>query len=69
MQNIQPDGPLENQNNSRSLGIALGVTEYIFILGLLLLASGIYLSFGLGPALISTGCVLIFAGFYNAYTG
>lgn len=69
MPKTKPEESLENPNSSRSLGVALGVTECFFILGLLLLAYGIFLTFGVAWSLTSTGAILIFSAFYNAYVG
>lgn len=62
----QPDESLETPMRSRSLGIALGVTEYLFIAGLILLAVGLLLTYGFGVSLLGCGGVLIFTAFYNA---
>jgi len=56
-------------NTSRSLGIALGVSELLFIAGILLLAFGVFLTFGVGWSLAVTGGVLIITAFYNAQVG
>lgn len=53
----------------RSLGIALGVSEILFIAGILLLAVGVFLTFGVGWSLTVTGGVLISTAFYNAQAG
>lgn len=51
---------------SHSLGIAFGVTEIIYILGLILLAAGISLRYGFEWALIAVGALLLFTAFKNA---
>ncbi|MBN8654822.1 MAG: hypothetical protein J0M11_03730 [Anaerolineae bacterium] len=56
-------------NTSRSLGEALGVSELLFIAGILLLAFGVFLNFGVGWSLTVTGGVLILIAFYNALVG
>lgn len=56
---MKPEEPHENQEKSRSLGIALGVTEFIYLLGVLLLATGAWLVFGFGWALLITGAVFV----------
>lgn len=53
----------------RSLGIALGVTEYLFIVGIFLLATGCVLVFGFGVALMVIGSVILATAFYNAQVG
>lgn len=53
---------------SRSLGVALGVTEIMYLLGLLSLASGISLQFGIAWALIVTGAALSATSIYNDLT-
>jgi cytochrome c biogenesis protein CcdA len=65
----RPEESLEHPKHSRSLGIALGVTEYLFILGLLTLATGISLVFGGEWAAIVIGAVMIVTAFYNAMIG
>jgi hypothetical protein len=68
--NSKPDDPLAPPEPARSLGIiALGVTEYLFLLGVVLLAAGLWLVFGFPAALIGVGAVLIGAAFYNAQVG
>lgn len=51
---------------SRSFAIGIGVTEVIYLLGLLALASGISLNYGLAWALIAVGAILLFTAFSNA---
>jgi glucose dehydrogenase len=41
----------------------------IYILGLLLLAGGIWLNFGAGWSLTVTGLALLLTAFYNAWVG
>ncbi len=62
----QPDESLENPMRSRSLGIALGVTELIFIAGLLLLATGSFLVFGWSGVLMAVGFGLIVMAAVNS---
>lgn len=69
MPNRKPDDPLEPSMRSRSLGIALGVTEFLFIAGLVLLAPGVTLVFGYGWTLIICGGILVCTAFYNAQVG
>jgi polyferredoxin len=61
-----PEESPASKKNSRSLTIRLGATEWLFILGLLLLASGISLSYSIPTAMIFCGAVCILAAFYNA---
>ena len=63
----KPDDPLEPSNTARSLSIALGVTEYLFLAGIVLLATGTALVFGFGWRLIVTGALLVFAAFFGAW--
>lgn len=51
---------------SRPLGITLGVTEVIHLLGLVLLATGISLAVGISWALIVVGLMLIRTAENNA---
>jgi hypothetical protein len=46
--------------------ISLGVTESIYLLGLVFLAAGISLTFGISSALIVIGALLILTAFSNA---
>lgn len=59
MPNLQPEQALKNQNSSRSLGIALGATEIIFLLGLCFLATGSWLVFGGPVTVLVVGAVLV----------
>ena len=61
-----PDQTPKTNKVSRSLGIALGVTETIYLLGLGLLAAGISLAYSIAWALIAVGIVLLFTAFKNA---
>lgn len=54
------------ETNSRSFGISIGVTESIYLLGLILLATGISLTFDVPKALIVSGVVLLITAFRNA---
>ena len=51
--------PNQPKQVSRSLGLSLGVTEAIYILGLAVLAAGISLAVGYEYALIVVGLLLI----------
>lgn len=62
----QPDESLENPMRSRSLGIALGVTELIFIAGLLLLATGLFLVLDWPGVLMAVGFGLIVMAAVNS---
>lgn len=66
MPDLKPDDSLEPSMRSRSLGIALGVTELLFIAGIALLASGLWLEYGLGVCLWVSGAVVIAAAFFNS---
>lgn len=67
MPNNKPGDPSETSNTTRSLGIALGVTELLFLIGITLLATGTALVFGFGYGLIVTGAVLVITAFYDAW--
>lgn len=69
MPNNKPGDSLETSNHARSLGIALGVTELLFIAGITLLATGIWLEFGAGYALAVSGGLMVYTAFYNAKFG
>jgi len=56
----------QHKTVSRPLGISLGVTEVIYLLGLTSLAAGISLTFGTAWALIAVGAILLFTAFSNA---
>lgn len=62
----QPDKSLELPMRSRSLSIALGVTEYLFITGLILLAVGLFYQFGFGVASAVCGGVLVVTAWIDA---
>jgi len=47
------------------LGISLGVTEIIYLLGFVALAAGIILLMGLGWALTVMGAILLATSIYN----
>ena len=65
-----PEQSLEkNIKPARSLGIALGVTEILFLAGLGLLATGVSLAYSPAHALIVCGVLLVIAAFYNAGQG
>lgn len=66
---MKPDDSLETSNKTRSLGIAFGVTELLFIAGILLLATGVTLVFGYEWALITSGGVFLGTAFYNDRVG
>lgn len=65
----KPEDSLETPQPLRSLGIALGVSEFLFLAGILLLAIGVFVTFGAGWSLTVTGGVLIVTAFYNAQVG
>ena len=67
MPNVKPGESSEKPIRSRSLDMVLDVA--IYILGLLLLAVGIWLTYGLGLSLSVTGVVLLLTAFYNAWVG
>lgn len=69
MPKMMPEESLIHPNRSRSLGIALGATEVIYLLGLVLLATGSALVFGFEIALMVAGGVMILTAFYNAWVG
>ena len=62
----QPEKSLETPMRSRSLGIALGVTEYLFITGLILLAVGLFLKFGFDVACAVCGGALVITAWIDA---
>lgn len=58
--NAKPERDLNKPNHSQSLSrAALGVTELFFLLGLILLASGVWVLFGWPYVLIALGVSLI----------
>ena len=59
MQRQKPDDSLDTSNMSRSLGIALGVQDFMFIAGILLLAVGLFFCFGWGEAALGVGLALL----------
>ena len=61
-----PDTTPKTKLNSRSFAIGIGVTEIMYILGLVALATGISLALGLPWALIITGLFLIRTAENNA---
>lgn len=69
MTTTMPGDSLETLQRARSLGIALGVTELLFLAGITLLAVGVFVVFGIGWSLTVTGGALIFTAFYNAQVG
>lgn len=62
MTNSKTDDSLETSNGSRSLSIALGVQDYLFIAGIILLSSGVTLVFGWVWMLIVLGSVFVVTG-------
>lgn len=64
---LKPGESSEHPIRSRSLDMVLDVA--IYILGLLLLAGGIWLNFGAGWSLTVTGLALLLTAFYNAWVG
>lgn len=69
MQNKQPEQSTENPTSVKSLGSPLGITEYIFILGLLFLATGSFLVFGVEISLLIIGSALVVTAWINALAG
>ena len=63
---MTPEATPKTNNVSRPLGIALGVTEVIHLLGLTCLAAGISLAVGIEWALIAVGLFLIRTAESNA---
>ena len=61
-----PEQPLPQPKTSRSLGLSLGVTEWIYLLGLLCLAAGISLAVGIEWALTVVGLLMIRTAENNA---
>lgn len=61
-----PDTTPKTNPISRSFAIGIGVTEIIYLLGLVLLATGISLALGFPWALIITGLFLIRTAESNA---
>ena len=61
-----PEQTPQTTSSSRSFAIGIGVTESIYLLGLLLLAIGIALKFDLPTALIGVGALLVGTAFHNA---
>lgn len=59
MPNKKPDESLEPSNTSRSLGVALGVQDFMFIAGFLLLAVGLVPTFGWAITAAVLGAVLV----------
>lgn len=59
MPKTKSEETLDTQNNSRSLGIALGATEIVFLLGLVLLTTGSLLVFGVQFSVFLIGAVLV----------
>jgi hypothetical protein len=58
--------PIKNNKPARSLGIALGVDEYIYLAGLCSLAAGSFLRWSLDGALISIGVCLVVTSLINS---
>lgn len=61
-----PETTLKPKKNSRSFALGIGVTEVIYLLGLVFLAAGMYLAFSIAWALIAVGAILLFTAFKNA---
>jgi hypothetical protein len=64
--NAMPEQTPKTNIVSRTLGISLGVTEWIFLLGLVLLATGMSLAIGIDWALMVVGLFLIRTAENNA---
>lgn len=60
------DKSTANSKISRSLGIPLGATEWLFLLGLLFLSIGVLFLFGWAWALTIGGGVLLATAYFNA---
>ena len=52
-----------------SRAVHLGVTEVLFLLGLVLMFFGMWLWLGLGQALFGVGCLLVSAAMINDLRG
>lgn len=65
---MPPEATSTPNKISRSLGIALGVTEIMYLLGLAMLATGISLSYGIAWALIVVGAVLLITTVWIQHT-
>lgn len=61
-----PETTPKTTKRSRSFAIGVGVTEVIYLLGLIMLAAGISLAFSIAWALITVGGILLFTAFKNA---
>lgn len=64
-----PAQATSNHSSRLSLGIAFGVSEFIYSVGLLLLAAGIYLLWGAAECMAATGIVLLITAWVNALAG
>lgn len=60
------DKSTANSKISRSLGIPLGATEWLFLLGLLFLSIGVSFLFGWAWALTIGGGVVLATAYFNA---
>lgn len=60
------DKPPKSTSASRSLGVPLGATEWLFLLGLLFLSIGVSVLFGWAWTLIIGGGVLLATAYFNA---
>ena len=60
------DKSTANSKISRSLGIPLGATEWLFLLGLLFLSIGVSFLFGWAWALTIGGGVMLSTAYFNA---
>jgi hypothetical protein len=69
MPNKKPEETLEQPKYSRSLGIALGATEIVFLLGLCLLAASLVLVFGFAIAGVVIGAVLVVTSWLMQFAG
>jgi hypothetical protein len=56
----------KSTNRSRSLTGRLGATEWLFLLGLLLLSCGSFFLFGFAWALFISGGILLATAYFNA---
>jgi len=62
----KPGESLETPMRSRSLNIVLGVTEYLFIAGFVMLAVGLFYWFGFSVACTVCGGALVITAWIDA---
>lgn len=61
-----PNKSPNTSNGARTLGSPLGATEWLFLLGLLLLSCGSFFLFGFAWALFISGGILLATAYFNA---